>query len=127
MEIERGVPHSLRRRQKIVAALKLPGPESVDQLETEIEERGVSIQKARHTMLALQKMSLATFHNYNIELGLHLMCMSRLHALYFMLRTSYSMCMYLVLASQEVFIAIYISCPLCSWIAPARQQCHAFS
>ena len=43
--------------------------------------------------------------------------MSRLHALYFMLHTSYSMCMYLVLASQEVFIAIYISCPLRSWIA----------
>ena len=36
-------------------------------------------------------------------------------------------CIYLVLASQEVFIAIYISCPLRSWIAPARQQCHAFS
>ena len=30
-------------------------------------------------MLALQKMSLATFH---IELGLHSMCMSQLHALY---------------------------------------------
>ena len=87
------MPHSLRRRRKIVAALKLPG---VDQLETEIEERGVSIQKARHTMLALQKMSLATFHNYNIELGLHFMCMSRLYALYFMLHTSYSMCMYLL-------------------------------
>ena len=42
---ERGVPHSLRRQRKIVAALKLPRPESVDQLETEIEERGVSIQK----------------------------------------------------------------------------------
>ena len=41
-----------------------------------------------------------------------------------MLHTSYSMCMYLVLASQE---AIYISCVLRSWIAPARQQCHAFS
>ena len=63
VETERGVPHSLRRRRKIVAALKLRGPESVDQLGTEIEERGVSIQKARHTMLALQKMSLATFHN----------------------------------------------------------------
>ena len=59
VEIERVVP---RRRRKIVAALKLLGPESVDQLETEIEERGVLIQKARHTMLALQKMSLATFH-----------------------------------------------------------------
>ena len=56
-------PDSLHRRRKIVAALKLLRPESVDQLETEIEERGVSIQKARHTMLALQKMSLATFHN----------------------------------------------------------------
>ena len=99
----------LHRRRKIVAALKLPGPESVDQLETEIELRGVSIQKARHTMLALQKMSLATSHNYNIELGLHFMCMSRLHALYFMLHTSHSMCMYLVLASQEVFIAICTS------------------
>ena len=44
VETERGVPHSLRRRRKIVAALKLPRPESV---ETEIEERGVSIQKAR--------------------------------------------------------------------------------
>ena len=43
-------------------------------------------------MLAMQKMSLATFH---IELGLYSMCMSRLHALYLMLRTSYSMCMYL--------------------------------
>ena len=63
VETERGVPHSLRRRPKIVAALILRGPESVDQLGTEIEERGVSIQKARHTMLALQKMSLATFHN----------------------------------------------------------------
>ena len=40
-------------------------------------------------MLAL---SLATFH---IELGLHFMFMSRLHALYFLLHTSYSMCMYL--------------------------------
>ena len=47
VETERGVPHSLRRRRKIVAALKLPRPESVDQLETEIEGRGVSIQKAR--------------------------------------------------------------------------------
>ena len=44
VETERGVPHSLRRRRKIVAALKLPRPESV---ETEIEERGVWIQKAR--------------------------------------------------------------------------------
>ena len=44
VETERGVPHSLRRRRKIVAALKLPRPESV---ETEIEERGVSIKKAR--------------------------------------------------------------------------------
>ena len=46
-------------------------------------------------MLALQKMSLATFHNNNIKLGLHFMFMSRLHALYFLLHTSYSMCMYL--------------------------------
>ena len=45
VETERVVPHSLRRRRKIVAALKLPTPESVDQLETEME--GVSIQKAR--------------------------------------------------------------------------------
>ena len=43
-------------------------------------------------VLALQEISLATFR---IELGLHSMCMSRLHALYFMLHTSYSMCMYL--------------------------------
>ena len=49
VETERGVPYSLRRRRKIVAALKLPRPESVDQLETEIEERAVSIQKARRT------------------------------------------------------------------------------
>ena len=56
-------------------------------------------------MLALQEMSLATFR---IELGLHSMCMSRLHALYFMLHTSYSMCMYLLLASQDVFIRSYI-------------------
>ena len=83
------------------------------EIEAEIEERGVSIQKARrkrthdidnlaiihiihvssyNDVLALQEMSLATFR---IELGLHSMCMSRLHALYFMLRTSYSMCMYL--------------------------------
>ena len=107
VETERSVPYSLRRRRKIVAALKLPRPESV---QTEIEERGVSIQKARrkrthdidnlaiihvsscNDVLALQEMSLATF---GIELGLHSMCMSRLHALYFMLRTSYSMCMYL--------------------------------
>ena len=107
VETERSVPYSLRRRRKIVAALKLPRPESV---QTEIEERGVSIQKARrkrthdidnlaiihvsscNDVLALQEMSLATFR---IELGLHSMCMSRLHALYFMLRTSYSMCMYL--------------------------------
>ena len=93
------MPYSLRRRRKIVAALKLPRPESV---QTEIEERGVSIQKARrkrthdidnlaiihvsscNDVLALQEMSLATFR---IELGLHSMCMSRLHALYFMLRT----------------------------------------
>ena len=82
----------------------LPRPESV---QTEID---VSIQKARrkrthdidnlaiihvsscNDVLALQEMSLATFR---IELGLHSMCMSRLHALYFMLRTSYSICMYL--------------------------------
>ena len=90
------MPYSLRRRRKIVAALKLPRPESV---QTEIEERGVSIQKARRKRthdidnLAIihvsscndvQEMSLATFR---IELGLHSMCMSRLHALYFMLRT----------------------------------------
>ena len=30
-----------------------------------------------------------------------------------------------LLARQDVFIAI--SCPLRSWIAPARQQSHAFS
>ena len=47
VETERGVPYSLRWRRKIVAALKLPRPESVDELETEIEERAVSIQKAR--------------------------------------------------------------------------------
>ena len=41
VETEGGVPHSLRRPRNIVAALK---PESV---ETEIKERGVSIQKAR--------------------------------------------------------------------------------
>ena len=95
IETERGVPHSLRRRRKIVAALKLPRPESV---ETDIEERSVSIQKARrkrrhqrdvkqmisliqtalnvssyNDVLALQKMYLATFH---IELGLHSMCLS---------------------------------------------------
>ena len=101
VETERGVPHSLRRRRKIVVALKLPRPESVDQLETEIEERGVSIQKARHTMLALQKMSLATFH---IELGLQFMCMSRLHALDFMLHTSYSMCMYIPCACCYIYL-----------------------
>ena len=107
VETERSVPFSLRRRRKIVAALKLPRPESV---QTDIEERGVSIQKARrkrthdidnlaiihvsscNDVLALQEMSLATFH---IELGLHSMCISRLNALYFMLRTSYTMCMYL--------------------------------
>ena len=94
VETERSVPYSLRKRRKIVAALKLPRPET--------EERGVSIQKARrkrthdidnlaiihvsscNDVLALQEMSLATFR---IELGLHSMCMSRLHALYFMLRT----------------------------------------
>ena len=43
VETERGVPQS-SQATKIVAALKLPRPESV---ETEIEERGVSIQKAR--------------------------------------------------------------------------------
>ena len=43
-------------------------------------------------VLTLQEISLATFR---IELGLQSMCMSRLHALYFMLHTSYSMCMYL--------------------------------
>ena len=90
------MPYSLRRRRKIVAALKLLRPESV---QTEIEERGVSIQKARrkrthnidnlaiiHVLSCndVQEMSLATFR---IELGLHSMCMSRLHALYFMLRT----------------------------------------
>ena len=42
VETERGMQHSLRRRPKIVAALKLP-----ESVETEIEERGVSIQKAR--------------------------------------------------------------------------------
>ena len=47
VETERGVPHSLRRRRQIVAALKLPRPESADQPETEIEGRGVSIQIAR--------------------------------------------------------------------------------
>ena len=31
VETERGMPHSLRRRRNIVAALKLPRPESVDQ------------------------------------------------------------------------------------------------
>ena len=36
-----------RKAQAAVAALKLPRPENVDQLETEIKERGVSIQKAR--------------------------------------------------------------------------------
>ena len=114
VETERSVPYSLRKRRKNVAALKLPRPET--------EERGVSIQKARrkrthdidnlaiihvsscNDVLALQEMSLATFR---IELGLHSMCMSQLHALYFMLRTSYSMCMYL-LASQDVFIRSYI-------------------
>ena len=82
------MPYSLRRRRKNVAALKLPRPESV---QTEIEERGVSIQKARrkrthdidnlaiihvsscNDVLALQEISLATFR---IELGLHSMCMS---------------------------------------------------
>ena len=103
------MPYSLRRRRKIVAALKLPRPESV---QTEIEERGVSIQKARRKrthdidnlaiihvsscidVLALQEMSLATFR---IELGLHSMhvhvsttCFI-LHASYFILH----MCMYL--------------------------------
>ena len=38
---EPGVPHSLRRRRKIIAALKLLRPESAE------TERGVSIQKAR--------------------------------------------------------------------------------
>ena len=47
VETEQGMPHILRRRREIFVALKLPRPESVDQLETEIEERGVSIQKAR--------------------------------------------------------------------------------
>ena len=45
----------------------------------------------------------------------------------FIFHAAYTMCIYLVLASHEVFIAVYISCPLRSWIAPARQQCHAFS
>ena len=103
VEAERGVPHSLRRRRKFVAALKL----SAEARErTEIEERGFSIQKARrkrthdyparrcrlykesiaivhvsscNDVLALHKMSIATFH---IELGLHSMCMSRLYTLY---------------------------------------------
>ena len=34
--------------------------------------------------------------------------MSRLHALYFMLDTSYTMCIYLVLASHEVFSYIHL-------------------
>ena len=45
VETERGMPHSIGRRRNIVAALKLPRPESVNLLETKIEERGVSIQK----------------------------------------------------------------------------------
>ena len=47
VETERSVPYSLRRRRKIVAALKLPRPESV---QTEIEERGVSREGKGHTI-----------------------------------------------------------------------------
>ena len=111
------MPYSLRRRRKIVAALKLPRPESV---QTEIEERGVSIQKARrkrthdidnlaiihvpscNDVLALQEMSLAQFHiMYRVGASLH-----RLHALCIMLHTSYPPIYDNVLASQDVFIAI---------------------
>ena len=66
--------------------------ESAKERTHDIDNLAIIHVSSCNDVLALQEMSLATFR---IELGLHSMCMSRLHALYFMLRTSYSMCMYL--------------------------------
>ena len=57
-ETERGVPHSLRRRRKIVAALKLPRPESV---ETEIER--LDSESAEETETRLSKANDIAYTN----------------------------------------------------------------
>ena len=51
------MPHSLRRRREIVAALKLPRPESVDQLETEkrLHSEGAEKKDARLSNETLTK------------------------------------------------------------------------
>ena len=106
VETERGVPHSLRRRREFVASLKLSAEarerrdrkrrldsESAEEKDTRLScETQTAYSHHSCIVLTLHKMSLATFH---IELGLHSICMFRLHALYLMLRFSYCMCMYL--------------------------------
>ena len=75
-----------RRRRKIVAALKLLGPESVDQLETEIEERGVLIQKARHDACIAENVS--SYISLLVGASLHVHVSNTcfiLHAAYFIL------------------------------------------
>ena len=58
--------------------------------------------------LPLANNAMHSPSNYNIELGLHFMFMSRLHALYFMLHTSYSMCMYIPSACFSGSVYSYI-------------------
>ena len=82
----RGVPHSLRRRREIVAALKLSRAESVDQLDQRkrrLDSEGAEKSVKQMISLAIihvssclhcRKISSYTFH---IELGLHSMYMFR--------------------------------------------------
>ena len=133
------MPHSLRRQRKIVAALKLPRPESV---QPEIEERGGSIQKARRTRLSSATLSkiqtavmtclhcrVSSYISYRVGASLHVHVSTTcfiLHAAYFILHVHVPKITCLLL---RTCLYLYISCLriLCSWIAPARQQCHAFS
>ena len=53
VETERGVPHSLRRRRKIVAALKLPS------VETEMEKKRLDSESAEEQETRLSSETLS--------------------------------------------------------------------
>ena len=79
------------------------------------------IQTALIIVLALQKMSLATFHIASLHVHVSTTCFIH-HAAYFI------PLVHVPTITCLLFRTLYTSsCPLHSWIAPARQQCHAFS
>ena len=61
----RGVPHSIRRWREIVAALKLPRPESVDQRKRRLDSKGAEKKDTRLSNETLSKQRIDNSFMYH--------------------------------------------------------------